>query len=113
MPDSFDAQTLTELVVPHLSADPASFQFSAIQTGKHNRSYWIDCNLGRFVLRIAPPDNAGFLFYEVRMMRQEPALHALIRAETTIPVAEVIASGFDRSRIDRDQRSPTQCLHFT
>jgi fructosamine-3-kinase len=54
------------------------------------------------VLRIAPPDEAGFLFYERLMMRQEPELHALIRANTTIPVAEVVAYDFSRSLIDRD-----------
>ncbi len=64
--------------------------------------YWIDTNQGRFVLRLAPPDDAGFLFYEQRMMRQEPALHALIRAHTTIPVAEIVAFDFSQARIDRD-----------
>jgi hypothetical protein len=63
--------------------------------------YWIDTNQGRFVLRLAPPDDAGFLFYEQRMMRQEPALHALIRAHTTIPVAEIVAFDFSQARIDR------------
>jgi hypothetical protein len=64
--------------------------------------YWIDTNQRRFVLRLAPPDDAGFLFYEQRMMRQEPALHALIRAHTTIPVAEIVAFDFSQARIDRD-----------
>ncbi len=43
-----------------------------------------------------------FLFYERLMMRQEPALHTLIRAETTIPVAEIVGYDFSRARIDRD-----------
>jgi aminoglycoside phosphotransferase (APT) family kinase protein len=98
----FDRQTLTELVVPLLSADPDVLSFSPIQTGKHNASYWIDTGDGRFVLRIAPPDDAGFLFYERLMMRQEPDLHALVRAETDIPIAEIIGYDFSRTRIDRD-----------
>ena len=102
MPESFDRETLAELVTAHVNADPASLRFRPIRTGKHNTSYWVESDRGRFVLRIAPPDEAGFLFYERRMMRQEPALHALIRARTTIPVAEVVAHDFGRRRVNRD-----------
>lgn len=98
----FDPPTLSELVLAHLDADPASLRFSPLQTGKHNQSFWVRCNQGRFVLRIAPPDDAGFLFYERLMMRQEPALHALIRSRTTIPVAEIVGYDFSRTRINRD-----------
>jgi aminoglycoside phosphotransferase (APT) family kinase protein len=102
LPASFDTETLTGLVLAHLNADPASLHFAPISTGKHNTSYRVDSNQGRFVLRIAPPDEAGFLFYERHMMRQEPALHALIRAQTTIPVAEVVGHDFSRTRVERD-----------
>jgi fructosamine-3-kinase len=102
LPESFDTETLTRLVLAHVDADPASFRFTPVRTGKHNTSYWVDSDQGRFVLRIAPPDDAGFLFYERRMMRQEPDLHALIRARTTIPVAEVVGYDFSRMRVDRD-----------
>jgi len=98
----FDRQILTELVVPFLPVDPDALTFTPIQTGKHNASYWIDTGDGRFVLRIAPPDDAGFLFYERLMMRQEPDLHALIRTETDIPIAEIMGYDFSRTRIDRD-----------
>jgi aminoglycoside phosphotransferase (APT) family kinase protein len=54
------------------------------------------------VLRISPPDDAGFLFYEQRMMAQEPQLHALLRAETTVPVAEILAYDDSRALIERD-----------
>ncbi len=102
MPETFDIQTLTELVLPHLETDPASLRFSPIRTGKHNTSYRVDSNQGRFVLRIAPPDEAGFLFYERLMIRQEPELHHLIRANTTMPVAEIVGSDFSRAKINRD-----------
>ena len=105
MRESFDTETLAELVCAHVDADPASLCFTPISTGKHNTSYWVDGASGgksRLVLRIAPPDDAGFLFYEQLMMRQEPDLHAIIRARTSIPVAEIIAHGFDRTCIGRD-----------
>jgi len=101
MPESFDHATLAEIVCAQLGAGAAP-AFTPIRTGKHNASFWVDTRQGRFVLRLAPPDDAGFLFYERRMMRQEPALHALIRARTAIPVAEVVAHDFSRARIDRD-----------
>jgi aminoglycoside phosphotransferase (APT) family kinase protein len=100
--ESFDAETLARLVLAHVDADPASLRFVPIRTGKHNTSYWVDSNLDRLVLRIAPPDDAGFLFYERHMMRQEPRLHALIRTHTTIPAAEVVGYDFSRALIDRD-----------
>jgi aminoglycoside phosphotransferase (APT) family kinase protein len=57
---------------------------------------------GEYVLRVAPPDDAGFLFYEYRMMRQEPALHRLVRRRTGIPVPRIVAYDFSRTRIDCD-----------
>ena len=36
------------------------------------------------------------------MMRQEPALHSIIRARTSLPVADVVAHDFSHRSIDRD-----------
>jgi fructosamine-3-kinase len=102
LPESFDTHTLAGLVLAHVDADPASLRFAPIRTGRFNTSYWVDSDRGRFVLRIAPPDGVGFLFYERRMMRQEPEVHGLIRAHTSAPVAEVVGHDFSRCRIDRD-----------
>jgi aminoglycoside phosphotransferase (APT) family kinase protein len=102
--ESFDTETLVDLVCAHVDVNPDSLRFTPISTGKHNTSYWVsdDQNQSRWVLRIAPPDDAGFLFYERLMMHQEPELHALIRARTTIPVAEIIGYDLSRTRIGRD-----------
>lgn len=102
MTDAHDARTLAALVSEHLSTDPPTLRITPISTGKHNAAYWIDSHQGRFVLRIAPHDDVGFLFYEWRMMRQEPELHALIGAHTDIPVATIVAHDWSRTRIDRD-----------
>lgn len=102
MAESFDTATLAALVRAQLPAGEGALRLTPIRTGKHNTSFWVDSGRGYFVLRLAPPDDAGFLFYERRMMRQEPDLHALIRGRTTIPVAEVVAHDFSRARIDRD-----------
>ena len=54
------------------------------------------------VLRIAPPVDAMFVFYEREMMRQEPQLHALLRAETDVPVPRIYAFDDSHSIIDRN-----------
>ena len=56
----------------------------------------------QIVLRIAPPDDSVFVFYEVDMMRQEPDLHALLRSKTNLPVAEILAYDNHCDLIDRD-----------
>ncbi len=93
---------LIELVCAHTGLAPDDVRLSRIATGKHNTSFWADTPGGRLVLRIAPPDETGLLFYERRMMRQEPQIHMLLRAHTTVPVAEILAHDFSRTRIDRD-----------
>jgi len=100
MAEAFDQRMLAALVRKQLDSDEAHLM--PIRTGKHNSSFWVDTPHGRFVLRLAPPDDTGLLFYERRMMRQEPSLYALIRARTSIPVAEVVAHDFSRTDIDRD-----------
>ena len=42
------------------------------------------------------------LFYERRMMRQEPALHAILREKTAAPVPEIIGYGFGDVDLQRD-----------
>lgn len=114
MTEHFDTATLVAITLPYINADPDSLHFAPVRTGKHNRSYWVESDAGRYVLRIAPPDDVPldthgksngdtrFLFYERLMMRQEPALHELIRAETSMPVAEIVGYDFGHTRIDRD-----------
>jgi fructosamine-3-kinase len=99
---ALDRKKLLELVASHLDVDPVTLQLVSIATGKHNASCWVVAEPHRWVLRVAPPDFTGLLFYERRMMRQEPSLHELIRSRTTIPVAEIIAADFSRTHLDRD-----------
>ncbi len=77
-----------------------------VGSGRFSTSWfvWVEGSrsAGEYVLRIAPPDDAGFLFYEYRMMRQEPALHRLVRRRTRIPVPRIVAHDFSRRFVDRD-----------
>jgi aminoglycoside phosphotransferase (APT) family kinase protein len=102
MAERFPPELLADLVAAHLPVDPARLLFEPIRTGKHNTSYYVLGAGDDLVLRISPPDDAGLLFYERRMMAQEPPLHALLRAETSVPIAEILAFDDSRTLVDRD-----------
>jgi aminoglycoside phosphotransferase (APT) family kinase protein len=115
--EDFPIETLRALVCPHVDAGPGGLEFEKIPTGHFNASYFVDGGPRPMVLRIAPPDDAGFVFYERGMMAQEPGLHRLIRERTSAPVAEIIAYDTGRAHIDRDyllmERLPGVALtHF-
>lgn len=101
MAEHFPVGLLTRLASAHVDVT-ADLRFDEIATGHHNTSYFVNGAARPMVLRIAPPDDAGFLFYERRMMAQEPGIHALIRERTDAPVAEIIAYDDSREIIDRD-----------
>lgn len=113
MSQELDERTARELVAAHMPVDPDQVELEPIRTGKHNRSYFVHTDEGDAVLRIAPPQE-GMIFYERNMMAQEPAIHALLRAETTVPVAEIYAYDDSHTRIDRSymlmERLPGQSL---
>ena len=77
-------------------------QLAPIATGKFNHSYWVQVDNEQLVLRIAPPNDAVYVFYEAKMMKQEPQLHQILRQQTNVPVAEILI--FDESQMltDRD-----------
>jgi fructosamine-3-kinase len=80
-------------------------EFIPVTTGKFNTTFLckiqqnhksISSSKNTIVLRIAPPDNTGVLFYEKNMMAQEPALHKVIKEKTTLPVPKIYV--FDNSQ---------------
>lgn len=95
-------ETLTSLVRRHLPEVSAPPSFEPIRTGKFNTSYWVTAGEQELVLRIAPPRDAVFVFYERDMMRQEPAIHELVRAGTSVPVARILAFDDSLQLIDRN-----------
>ena len=73
-----------------------------IGAGHYNDSYYADSEKGRFVLRIAPPDDVPKLFYEIGMMKSEVNIHRLVRQRTSLPVPDIIYYDFSRDIIDGD-----------
>lgn len=104
MTNSFDGSLdqATALVAAHCDEDIQSLRAERIATGHFNTSYRVIGHKGRYILRVAPPDDAGFLFYERGMMAQEPEIHARVLCETNLPVAPILVYDNSRTRIDRD-----------
>jgi len=115
MAEQFEYELLAQMVAAHLPVDAAALHFEPIRSGKHNTSYYVNAPGEEVVLRISPPDDAGLLFYERRMMAQEPQIHALLRTATALPVAEILAYDDSRRLVDRDyllmERLPGRPLH--
>ena len=95
-----DVPVARELVEAHLG--PGRWEVAPFGAGKFSQTFSVDGDDGQYVLRVAPPDDLRQLFYERRMMRQEPSLHARLLAETDVPVPSIVAHDFSRRHIDRD-----------
>jgi len=95
-----DAEQAERLVAAHLGAGP--WRLRPFGEGKFSQVFLARRGGEACVLRIAPPDDLRQLFYEYRMMRREPAIHARLLAETDVPVPPILAHDFTRRRIDRD-----------
>jgi aminoglycoside phosphotransferase (APT) family kinase protein len=71
--------------------------------GKFSETFEVtDQDQHAYVLRVAPPDSVLQLFYEYRMMRQEPAIHRRLLEETSVPAPQILAYDFSRELLDRD-----------
>jgi aminoglycoside phosphotransferase (APT) family kinase protein len=86
---------LAQAVAGCLHVPPENLSFRRCATGKFNTTWFVSGGREPLVLRVAPPDDpARLLFYEYRMMRQEPGLHRRLRRETSIPVPAIRARKF-------------------
>ena len=104
--NDLDQSVAEQLVRRGLKHGDGRISLASVGSGRFSDSWYVSLEdgqaAGHYVLRVAPPDDVGFLFYEFRMMRQEPALHRLIRKRTDVPVPRIVAYDFSRRLIDRD-----------
>lgn len=101
--DHSDEHVLAVLVARHLGVDPERLTLRRSPTGKFNETHFVEGGPMPLVLRVAPPDDRSrMLFYEHRMMHQEPTLHALLKERTDVPVPAILTHDFGRTEIDRD-----------
>ncbi len=98
----FSKDILTSCIRQHLSEIDENISFSPIPTGKFNTSYFVHAQGQEFVLRIAPAQDAVFVFYERDMMKQEPGIHHLLLEKTSVPVARILAFDNSHDVIDHD-----------
>jgi hypothetical protein len=99
--DRLSSCSIAGLLAHHLDVDPEGLTIRRIPTGKFNTSYAVEGGPAPLVLRIAPPDDRSrMLFYEHRMMRQEPGLHSLLREKTMTSDPATV------SRLDPGPRLP-------
>lgn len=71
-------------------------------SGLFNETFFVSYKDQEAVVRIAPPEDEVFCFYERLMMRQEPGLHEMLLAKTSIPVPRIYRADFSHRLIDRD-----------
>jgi len=101
--EKLSVDLLRETAAGHLGVEPGAISLERCSTGKFNTTWFIEGAPKPLVLRVAPPDEPEEnLFYEFRMMRQEPDLHATLRSRTEAPVPEIIACDFSHERLPRD-----------
>ncbi len=91
---------LADLMNKHIGFH--NWKIDKIRSGRFSDTYTITSYEDEYVLRIAPPDSVLQLFYEYRMMWQEPRIHKLLLEYTDVPVPEIVAYDFSRHIIDRD-----------
>ncbi len=102
LPDVLPPDRLRAILDRHWPVPADETRVERVPTGRHNASLFLTHPDRRGILRIAPPDDAGFLFYEHRMMAQEPQIHQLVAEETDIPVPAVWTHDDTREIIPRD-----------
>lgn len=97
-----DEATACRLTGRFVDEPSESLQARRATAGKFSTTFFVTGADEDYVLRIAPPDDMLLLFYERRMMRQEPAIHRLVQKRTDALIPTILGRDFSRERIDRD-----------
>ncbi|MGF1582812.1 MAG: phosphotransferase family protein [Gemmataceae bacterium] len=101
--DDLDLAAFAEIIADHFSLEPQWIRFRSCDTGRFNHTYFVDGTPEPVVLRIAPIDDPSrYLFYEYKMMRQEPDIYEILGRDTTVPVPEIFLADFSGTSVKRD-----------
>lgn len=101
--DRISSERLAVAVGAALGVDPGGLAFTHCPTGKYNSTWFVEGYSEPLAVRVAPPDRREMnLFYEHRMMRQEPELHRAILERTSMPVPRILHADFSHERMERD-----------
>lgn len=97
-----DNDAVEQAVRRYVDLGPRPVRISRPSTGRFNDTFFVSGAKAEAVIRVAPPDDAGFLFYERGMMAQEPPLHALVRENAGVPAPAVLGYDTRRDILPRD-----------
>ena len=105
--DNHPTETLRALIRANMPDLVGGISFQPIESGYFNSTYFVhasrlDRSRRELVLRVAPADDAEFVFYEAGMMKQEPEIHSRLLEHTRVPVPRILAFDESRDLIDRD-----------
>jgi len=100
--ESFDRLAVVAAVRRYADVGDGEVSVEPCPAGRFNMSYFVRGYDGEVVIRIAPGDDAGYVFYERGMMAREPRAHALVREKTHAPVARVLGYDTRRDLLGRD-----------
>ncbi len=102
MDTTLKIRDLTCCILQHIEDIDETVTLTPIATGKFNSSYFVSAGERELVLRVAPPRDSVFLFYERNMIRQEQQIHQLVREYTSCPVPEIIVCDTSQKILPRD-----------
>ena len=94
------AQAIT---ATHFGAQAQLAAFSELSDGMFNSAYLLELADGqKIVLKVAPPDDVRVLQYEKNILMTEVEVLRLLRAQTEVPVPEVMAYDTTRRLLPND-----------
>ena len=102
MAERLGESAIVDAVRDHVDLGDGSTRLERSRTGRFNETYFVSGGEADVVIRIAPPSDSGFIFYERNMMAQEPRVHQLVLERTDVPAAEVLAYDTSHQKLPRD-----------
>jgi aminoglycoside phosphotransferase (APT) family kinase protein len=96
-------ETAQTLIASHFGGQAKIDRYTELTDGMYNAVYLIELADGqKSVLKVAPSDHVKVLRYEKNIMRAEVDVLRLVRAQTEVPVPEVLAYDTSRRLMDND-----------
>lgn len=94
---------LTSVLGEQLQVDPTSLKLRRIRSNSLNTTWYVDGWSRPLVLKVAPPEIPdSLLYFEKRMILQEPGILKSVKEKSGIPVPEIISLTERDGRIHRD-----------
>jgi len=96
-------ETAQAIVAAHFGGQAKIDRYTELTDGMYNAAYLIELADGqKSVLKVAPPKHVKVLRYEKDIMRAEVETLRLVRAQTEVPVPEVLAYDTSRRLMDNE-----------